>query len=144
MNSFYHAQASARRWGGTPEDYQPIHDFIDSSKASVPDMRHRSMLHSSWGIYLVEQVFGNTLRVTKKRGGTKVVKIPTRLIAEHHVVEDLGFIPTMDDWLRHMTLEPWMSGAKRKQVSFSEFLTSPTPTPVPPLPSLPLDLHIFD
>lgn len=108
MNTVYHARASAAKWGGTYVDYMPIHEFIDSSKASVPDMRHRSMLHSSWGIYLVAKVFGDVYTVGRK-------EIPTRLIAEQHILEDLGFIPTMADWTDNMTLKPWMSGATKKR-----------------------------
>ena len=32
----YHARSSARLFGGTPEDYLPIHDFMDISKGAVP------------------------------------------------------------------------------------------------------------
>jgi hypothetical protein len=116
MNTVYHARASAAKWGGSFGDYLPIHDFIDNSKSSHPDMRHRAMLHSAWGIFLVEKVFGPVYIVGRK-------EIPTRLIAEQHVLEDLGFIPTMSDWLENMTLQPWMSGAKKKTVkSMAEVL----------------------
>ena len=107
MKPHLHARNSARRWGGTPEDYQAVHDFIDSSKAHVPDMRHRVLLHSSFGCYLTEQVFGTLL--TNSVG--KQVSI--RDIVEQHILEDLGFIPTVQDYLQHMTIAPWMSGTKR-------------------------------
>jgi hypothetical protein len=29
-------------------------------------------------------------------------------IAERHIREDLGYIPTVADWLRHIKSEPWM------------------------------------
>lgn len=35
MNSWYHAQSCARKWGDEPEDYLPIHEFIDSSKQMI-------------------------------------------------------------------------------------------------------------
>ena len=109
MKPFVHAKNSAKKYGGAPEDYQPIHDFIDSSKAAVPDMRHRSMLHSAWGIFIVERVFGTT--VTNSDG--RVLSV--RDIAEDHVIEDLGHIPTMQDYLENMTLKPWMGGKLRKK-----------------------------
>lgn len=109
MKPFVHAKNSANKHGGAPEDYQAIHDFIDSSKIAVPDMRHRAMLHSAWGIYLAERVFGTT--ITNSDGK----RVPVRDLAEEHVIEDLGFIPTMQDYLQHMTLEPWMGGATRKK-----------------------------
>lgn len=58
-----HAESSARKFGGRPEEYLPIHDFMDSSKAVFPDNRHRALTHNSWFIFVVEKVFGNNLRV---------------------------------------------------------------------------------
>ena len=110
MKPFLHAKNSANKYGGTPEDYQKIHDFIDHSKASMPDMRHRSMLHSSWGIYVTEQVFGTT--ITNSEGK----KVCVRDISEDHVIEDLGFIPTMEHWLKNMTMQDWMFGGRRKEI----------------------------
>lgn len=122
MNAFYHARSSARKWGGEPPDYLPLHEFIDSSKESWPDMRHRAMLHSSWGIYLAAKVFGPALSVSRRHG---CVQVPTRLIAEQHVMEDLGRIPTLGDYLQHMALQPWMSGATTRHVSVTNFLEGP-------------------
>lgn len=76
------------------------------------------MLHSSWGIYLVEQVFGPTFKNSEGR------TLSTRDIAEDHVIEDIGHIPTMQDYLDNMTLQPWMGGAKRKR-SFHAFTQDP-------------------
>ena len=36
---YYHALASAKTWGGKPEDYQPLHDWFDliwTNKPSSP------------------------------------------------------------------------------------------------------------
>jgi hypothetical protein len=106
MKPHIHAKNSVRNHGGKPEDYQAIHDFIDSSKAAVPDMRHRAVLHSAFGIFIVEKAFGVTL--TNSDG--RVVSV--RDIAEEHVIEDLGRIPTLQDYLEHMDLAPWMGGAR--------------------------------
>jgi hypothetical protein len=43
VKPFVHAKNSAKKYGGAPEDYMPIHDFIDSSKAHGADMRHSSI-----------------------------------------------------------------------------------------------------
>lgn len=110
MKPFIHAKNSAKKYGGTPEDYQEIHDFIDSSKAAMPDMRHRACLHSAFGIFLVEKVYGTT--ITNSEGK----KVCTRDIAEDHVIEDLGFIPTMEHWFRNMTMQDWMFGGRRQQI----------------------------
>ena len=115
MKPHLHANISAKQHGGKPEDYVAIHEFIDHSKAAVADVRHRAMLHSAWGIYVVSQVFGNV--ITNSDGKT----VSTRDIAEEHVIQDLGFIPTMEDWLKEMPIQPWMSGTRktRQVLSFN-------------------------
>jgi hypothetical protein len=67
MKPYLHAKISAQKWGGKPEDYQPIHDFIDSSKEHHADVRHRALLHNSWGCFLVEKLFGVTARDRPER-----------------------------------------------------------------------------
>lgn len=109
MNSYYHAVITSKKYGGVPEDYLPIHDFIDSSKQCIADVRHRALLHSSFGIFLVEKVFGAAIKNTDDKS------VPTRLIAEHHVIEDLGFIPTPEHWLVNLPIEMWMSGSRKKE-----------------------------
>lgn len=49
MKPFRHARNSAKLWGGKPEDYQDIHDFLDQSKATYADVRHRALLHHTLG-----------------------------------------------------------------------------------------------
>jgi hypothetical protein len=107
MKPIFHAQKSAKKYGGVAEDYIAIHDFIDSSKQCLADARHRALLHSTFGCFLVEKVFGHI--ITNSNGK----KISTRDIAEDHISEDMGFIPTVEKWLKHMTLEPWMENGIR-------------------------------
>lgn len=110
MKPYLHATISAKRYGGKPEDYLEIHDFFDITKAHVPDMRHRAILHNSFGIFLLEKVFGTTMTNSDGR------KVQVRDLGEQHVLEDLGTIPTLQDYLKHMSLEPWMGGpVKRKR-----------------------------
>lgn len=104
---FHHAQSSARKFGGKPEDYQRIHDWFDETKAHFADCRHRAMRHHSEGIYLCESIFG--VAITNSAGK----QVPVRIIGEQHVKEDMGFIPTMADWLRCMPVRPWMFTAAR-------------------------------
>jgi len=108
MNSYYHAVISAKKHGGKPEDYQKLHDFIDSTKATLADVRHRALLHSAFGIYLCERLFGHTIKNCDQK------EIPTRILAEEHILEDLGFIPTVEHWLAEMPLRKWMSGSRKK------------------------------
>jgi hypothetical protein len=107
MKPWLHAKSSAKKWGGDPSEYLAIHDFMDSSKAAHASVKHRAILHSAFGIYLAERVFGHNLTNSNGR------LISVRDVAEQHVLEDLGTIPSMDDWLRCMTLEPWMGGPRK-------------------------------
>ena len=100
---YHHAQSSVRKHGGQPEDYLEIHTWFDQTKAAWADIRHRAVLHSSFGIFLCEQHFGITFsRVSDGK------QIPTRLIAEQHVLEDLGRIPTLQDWFEDLPFKDWM------------------------------------
>lgn len=110
VKPYLHSNIHVKKYGGKAEDYADIDDFIDSSKSSVADVRHRAILHSSFGCFVVEQVFGRT------RVNSDGKTYSPRDIAEDHILQDLGFIPTMENYLQHMTIEPWMSGTrKRKQ-----------------------------
>lgn len=120
MNSWYHSQSAARKWGGEAHDYSKINDFIDSSKQVIGDVRHRAVYHHTLGVFLVEKVFGPTISVTKTSG--KVVQVPTRLIAERHIIEDLGWLPSPADYLKNTPVEKWMSGSQRKEVPLSTLL----------------------
>lgn len=114
MKPFLHANISAKKHGGKPEDYQDIHDFIDYSKIAIPDVRHRAMLHSAWGCYFVERFFGST------RTNSEGKVYSPRDIAEEHIIQDLGFLPTLEDWLKEMPIKKWMSGAVKvtKRIDF--------------------------
>ena len=119
MKPLYHANVSVKKYGGTVEDYMPIHDFFDSSKACLPDVRHRCLLHSSFGIFLVERVFGTYITNSDQK------RIPVRDIAEDHVIQDMGYIPTVEKWLKNMPIEDWMFGlekVKTKKVKHISFV----------------------
>mgnify|MGYP001581457223 CR=1 FL=1 len=119
MNSYYHAVSAARKWGGIPEDYLQIHEFIDSSKQVIGDIRHRSVYHHTLGVWLCQEVFGKTLTIQKDRS---TIQVPVRLIAERHIIEDLGCLPSPADYIKNMPIEAWMSGAQRKEVPLSHIL----------------------
>jgi hypothetical protein len=46
MRPYLHAISSASQRGGHWQDYLAVHEFLDSTKASCPDIRHRMILHS--------------------------------------------------------------------------------------------------
>lgn len=102
MTPLHHAMSSAKQWGGEWSEYISIHDWFDSTKLHFADVRHRAVLHSSFGVDLAEQLFGTAITLSTGR------LIPVRWIAEQHVKEDCGFIPTIQDWLKHVTIQPWM------------------------------------
>lgn len=123
-----HAKSSARRFGGEPEDYLAIHDFMDSSKIAFPDNRHRALTHNNWFIFVVEKVFGHEISLTcpvcqgkgfltlhedcekcSRSGYSGTAK--TRYVCEQHILEDFGnkFIPTVSDYLEGMEFQDWMN-----------------------------------
>ncbi len=106
-HSYHHAVSSARKWGGAPDDYQSIHDWFDSSKAILADFRHRALRHHAEGCWMAETIFGVT--ITNSVGRI----VPVRLIAEQHIVEDLGRVPSFADWVRCIKPEPWMGRTSR-------------------------------
>lgn len=117
MNSWHHAKSAAKKWGGVPEDYIEIEEFIDSSKKIFGDIRHRAVYHHTEGVWLCQQIFGRVIHVAKKNGhGT--VEVPVRLIAERHIMEDLGWLPSPADYLKRIVIEDadWMSGGLRKEI----------------------------
>lgn len=142
MKPYIHAQNSARKWGGAPEDYLDIHNFLDCSKAAHPDMRHRAILHSSLGCFIAERLYGvperalaaaaerfgwtdeeqdavlELLRLARTDATTSLrnsdgTRVEVRDIAEHHILEDMGRIPTVSDYLDGMPMYDWLGGPKR-------------------------------
>jgi hypothetical protein len=106
-HAFHHSVSSVRTFGGIVEDYLPIHEWIDGSKITYSDYRHRALRHHTFGIFECEERFGVT--VTNSDG----VEVPVRTIAEKHIMEDLGRIPSVQDWLQHIPGEFWMTGRSR-------------------------------
>jgi hypothetical protein len=104
-----HAESSAKKFGGKPEDYLPIHNWFDESKAFLPDFRHRALRHRAEGIFLAERIFGATIVNSDGK------RIPVRYVAEQHVKEDLGRIPTAQDWLSQIRPQRWMYGQRLTQ-----------------------------
>jgi hypothetical protein len=100
---FHHAESSAKKYGGVADDYLAVHKFFDQTKAAWCDQRHRAVLHSSFGVELAVQVFG---QVVRRKSDNRA--IPTRWIAEQHIQEDCGFVPSLQDWLGELPMKAWM------------------------------------
>jgi len=99
-----HAESSAKRFGGRAEDYLAIHNWFDESKLLFPDFRHRALRQHTAGIFLAERIFG--VWITNSEGK----RVPVRYIGEMHVKEDLGRIPTAQDWISQIQPQRWMYG----------------------------------
>ena len=103
-----HAKSSAKKFGGKPEDYMEIHNFMDSSKGAIGDNRHRCLTHNSWFISAngpLERIFGVVIINSAGR------EVSVRDIGEQHILEDFGmkFIPTAQDYLEEMEIKSWMN-----------------------------------
>ena len=114
----HHALSSVRKWGGTVEDYRPLHSWFDESKMLTADFRHRALRHHAHGIFELERVFGQTITLSTGR------VVPVRFIGEQHVIEDLGFIPSFADWVRCIRPEPWMGRAQHIHLEFDPVISS--------------------
>jgi hypothetical protein len=99
---YHHSISSQKKHGGVWQDYIKIHDFFDETKAHYSDMRHRALRHHAEGIFWCEEKFGTV--ITNSDGKN----VPVRTIAEQHIMEDIGRIPTIKDYLDCMSQEGWM------------------------------------
>lgn len=117
MKPWIHAKISVKKFGGKPEDYIEIHNWFDQTKAHIADSRHRLVLHNSFGIYLAEQQFG----IMKQKDDGTWVRLPiivnsdgkdisVRDIAEQHVLDDLGKIPTLEECMSNVSMPEEISG----------------------------------
>lgn len=111
MTPWHHAISSAKKFGGKPSDYIHIHDWFDETKQYTGNWTHRALRHHSAGIQWAIEKFGHTVAIDNK-------EIAVKLIAEQHIMEDCGRIPTPQDWLAGMLdkPEPWMLKVQTKSV----------------------------
>ncbi len=115
---FIHARSSARRYGGVPDDYIEIHNFLDSSKGTIADNRHRALTHNAWFLSSVlERVkFVNSCDATPDNRFPTIInsdgnEVSVRNVGEQHILEDFGmkFIPTAQDYLQEIEFMDWMN-----------------------------------
>lgn len=118
MKPFNHAESSAKRFGGQPEDYIEIHDLMDSSKGAIADNRHRCLTHQSWFLSeILERIKFTNSTECKPDGRFYTIKnsdgkeISVREIGEQHVLEDFGmrYIPSAQDYIQEMEFKSWMN-----------------------------------
>ena len=113
MTPYKHAESSVKKFGGAPEDYIRIHDWFDETKQYTGDWTHRAMRHHAAGIQWAIEKFGHSIV------NSDIRTVPVKLIAEQHVMEDCGFIPTIQDWMKPALCNPhdWMLKVQKKSVS---------------------------
>lgn len=101
---YYHAESSARIFGGVANDYIEYHNFLDRHKEHFCDFRHRLLTHHAEGIFEAERKFGFTISISNGK------EVPLRYVLEQHVKEDCGGrVPNLSDWLKHINPQPWMA-----------------------------------
>lgn len=97
MNYWKHSLLSKKKFSGLPDDYLPIHKFLDSSKLFFYDLRHRILLHNTYGIDLCVTKFGELIRNSDNQN------VLVRDIAAEHCKEDLmGVVPTLNNWFKNV------------------------------------------
>lgn len=124
---YIHAKSSAKRYGGKPEDYEPIHAFLDSSKGAIADNRHRALTHNSWFLAnILERIkFSNSGPETSDHRFPTIInsdgkQVSVRDIGEQHCLEDFGnkFIPSAQDYLQEIEYQAWMQNGNSIPPSF--------------------------
>lgn len=102
MSPWVHAKNSAKKWGGSPENYLPIHEFLDSTKLHETNWSHRMILHNTFGVGLCEQLFGPIIINDEGK------EVEVRYIAIQHIQEDFGGkVPTIRECLEGLPPKKW-------------------------------------
>lgn len=103
-----HCMTSVANFGGQVWDYQKVHEFIDEVANRYPELPGAwCITHSTFGLALVEAVMGPY--ITNDLGRI----VPTRTIAEKHILAEYRHIYTVPDFLSHMPVQAWMGNQAR-------------------------------
>lgn len=101
MRPWQHARSSALTGSLSWKEYLPVHEFIDSTKETCANRKHRIVLHhSDLGADLAKMAFP----------GRKDIDA----IVSQHVIEDLGHSVTLSDWLFFCRLDELPMPATRR------------------------------
>lgn len=96
------ANASAARFGGDPSAYLALHAWFLETRDWSAGPEHLVFRHHAFGIFEAEARFGPVIAL----GDGKAV--PTRVVAERHVQQVLGRVPSVTDFLKRIKGERWM------------------------------------
>jgi len=101
---YIHSLHSAKAFGGKWEDYIEIHDFMDSSKVSIGDNRHRALTHHTFFVHQVlTRVFGHVIINSDGKA------VSVKDVGEQHLMDDMGFLPSAQDYIQDLPLKHWHS-----------------------------------
>ena len=110
-NPLIHSKSSVKRWGGSVKDYLPIHELIDSPKATMNNNSSRLLTHNTWFAYtIIPRIFGYNIINSDGKS------VDTVDIAMLHIAEDfrMKFVPTPQDYLKHLEVQPWMNNGVKE------------------------------
>jgi hypothetical protein len=105
-NCLHHSKSSVKRWGGSVNCYIAIHELLDSPKTCMNNNTGRMMTHNTWFAYtIIPKIFGYNIINSDGKS------VDTVDIAMLHIAEDYRMtgIPTPQDFLKHMEVQPWMN-----------------------------------
>jgi hypothetical protein len=100
------ARISADRFGGKSEDWLPFHAWMleDFGISAIHgDNRHLLFRHHAFGCFDAEQEWGHMYN-----------GIPTRILAEKHIMTLFRRVPSASEMLRIICIQRWMSPSPQK------------------------------
>lgn len=104
-NPLIHAKSSVKRWGGSVEDYLPIHKDLDEIKGAGHNLTARLITHNGYYCYnVIPKIFGYDIINSDGK------RVDTVDIALMHVAEDYRMkgIPSVQDIVQHIEIQEWM------------------------------------
>ena len=106
-----HSKSSVKLWGGKVEDYLPLHELIDSPKATMNNNSVRVLTHNTWFAYqIMPKIFGYNI-INSDGKSVDVVDISML-----HIAEDfrMKFVPTPQDYLQHLQVQAWFNNGVKE------------------------------
>jgi len=101
-----------------PQEFRTMRGFLGNelleltgAVRTVSTRHNLSLGMNAEGIYLAERIFGVT--IVNSDGA----RVPLRYVGERHVKEDLGRIPTVQDWLSQISPQRWMYGQRFEDIA---------------------------
>jgi hypothetical protein len=89
--------------------FYPLHRQSQKVTLSSPGSPKIPEVFAREGVFPCEQIFGISITNSDAK------QVPVRYIGEQHLEEDLGRIPTAQDWLSQIKPARWMYGHRLDQ-----------------------------